>query len=101
LRDDLHFPSAVFSPCAPGGSLRRHLTALGYSFDLLRQSGLLNANGSDAFYQRIVFPLRQREQIVNLYGRGVAWINCFLDREYVRRFADTSAFVGRGAIPSA
>jgi DNA primase catalytic core len=56
---------------APGGSLRRHLTAQGYAFDLLRQVGLLNANGSDAFYQRIVFPLRQSEQIVNLYGRGI------------------------------
>jgi hypothetical protein len=31
----------------------------------LRQVGLLNANGSDAFYQRIVFPLRQGEHIVN------------------------------------
>ena len=56
---------------APGGSLRRHLTALGYSYDLLRQVGLLNANGSDAFYQRIVFPLRQGEHIVNLYGRSI------------------------------
>ena len=56
---------------APGGNLRRHLTAQGYSFDLLRQSGLLNVNGSDAFYQRIVFPLRQGEQIVNLYGRSI------------------------------
>jgi len=56
---------------APGGCLRRHLTAQGYSFDLLRQSGLLNVNGSDAFYQRIVFPLRQNEQIDNLYGRGI------------------------------
>lgn len=56
---------------APGGSLRRHLTALGYSFDLLRQAGLLNANGSDAFYQRIVFPLRQGQHIVNLYGRSI------------------------------
>ena len=51
---------------APGGCLRRHLTAQGYSFDLLRQAGLLNESGSDAFYQRIVFPLRQNEQIVNL-----------------------------------
>jgi DNA primase len=56
---------------APGGSLRRHLTEQGYSFDLLRQSGLLNAQGSDAFYQRIVFPLRQGEPIVNLYGRSI------------------------------
>jgi DNA primase len=43
---------------APGGSLRRHLTAQGYALDLLRQSGLLNTQGSDALYQRIVFPLR-------------------------------------------
>lgn len=65
---------------APGGSLRRHLTALGYSYDLLRQVGLLNANGSDAFYQRIVFPLREGEQIVNLYGRsiGTAFAHRFL-----------------------
>jgi DNA primase len=65
---------------APGGILRRHLTAQGYSFDLLRQSGLLNANGSDALYQRIVFPLREGEQIVNLYGRsiGAAFAHRFL-----------------------
>lgn len=65
---------------APGGCLRRHLTAQGYSFDLLRQVGLLNAQGSDAFYQRIVFPLRQDEHIVNLYGRsiGAAFSHRFL-----------------------
>ena len=65
---------------APGGSLRRHLTAQGYSFDLLRQVGLINVNGSDAFYQRIVFPLRQGEHIVNLYGRsiGTAFAHRFL-----------------------
>jgi DNA primase len=65
---------------APGGSLRRHLTALGYSFYLLQQVGLLNTQGSDAFYQRIVFPLRQGEQVVNLYGRsiGAAFAHRFL-----------------------
>jgi DNA primase len=65
---------------APGGSLRRHLTAQGYCFDLLRQVGLLNVNGSDALYQRIVFPLRQDEHIVNLYGRsiGAAFAHRFL-----------------------
>ena len=65
---------------APGGSLRRHLTAQGYSSDLLRQSGLLNVNGSDAFYQRIVFPLRQGEHIINIYGRsiGTAFAHRFL-----------------------
>ena len=65
---------------APGGILRRHLTAQGYSFDLLRQVGLINVNGSDAFYQRIVFPLRQSEHIVNIYGRsiGAAFAHRFL-----------------------
>jgi DNA primase len=65
---------------APGGCLRRHLTAQGYAFDLLRQFGLLNARGSDAFYQRIVFPLRHGEHIVNLYGRsiGTAFAHRFL-----------------------
>jgi DNA primase len=65
---------------APGGSLRRHLTAQGYSFDLLRQAGLLNVSGSDAFYQRIVFPLRQGGHIINLYGRsiGAAFAHRFL-----------------------
>jgi DNA primase len=65
---------------APGGSLRRHLTAQGYGFDLLRQCGLLNSQGSDAFYQRIVFPLRHGEPIVNLYGRsiGTAFAHRFL-----------------------
>jgi len=56
---------------AAGGSLRRYLTAQGHSFDLLRQAGLLNARGSDAFYQRIVFPLSQTGHIVNLYGRSI------------------------------
>lgn len=56
---------------APGGRLRRHLTAQGYSFDLLRRLGLLNGQGADGFYQRIVFPLNQGEHIVNLYGRSI------------------------------
>ena len=56
---------------APGGNLRRHLTAQGYSFELLRTVGLINAQGADALYQRIVFPLRQGEHIVNLYGRSI------------------------------
>ena len=56
---------------APGGSLRRHLTAQGYSFDLLRRVGLINVQGVDALYQRIVFPLRQSQHIVNIYGRSI------------------------------
>jgi len=57
---------------APGGSLRRHLMAQGYSFDLLQRLGLLNSQGCDAFYQRIIFPCCQGGRIVNLYGRSIA-----------------------------
>src|SRR5437763_2670239 len=57
---------------APGGSLRRHLTAQGYSFDLLRRLGLLNPQGRDAFYRRVIFPCCQGGRIVNLYGRSIA-----------------------------
>ena len=65
---------------APGGALRRYLTAQGYSFDVLRRLGLINARGADALYQRIMFPLRQGEHIVNLYGRsiGAAFAHRFL-----------------------
>jgi hypothetical protein len=65
---------------AAGGTLRRHLTAQGYCFDLLRRVGLINAQGADALYQRVVFPLSHHEQIVNLYGRsiGAAFAHRFL-----------------------
>lgn len=65
---------------APGGVLRHHLTAQGHSFSVLREAGLINAQGADALYQRIVFPLCQGEHIVNLYGRsiGAAFAHRFL-----------------------
>ena len=65
---------------APGGVLRRHLTTQGYSFSVLREAGLINTQGADALYQRIVFPLCQDEHIVNLYGRsiGAAFAHRFL-----------------------
>jgi DNA primase len=65
---------------APGGNLRWYLTRQGYSFAVLRRAGLINAQGRDALYQRIVFPLGQGEHIVNLYGRsiGVAFAHRFL-----------------------
>ena len=56
---------------APGASLRRHLTAQGHSFHLLRRLGLLNPQGCDAFYRRVVFPCCQARRIVNLYGRSI------------------------------
>jgi DNA primase len=57
---------------APGGSLRRHLTAQGYSCDLLQRLGLLNPPGCDAFYRRVIFPCCPGGRIVNLYGRSIA-----------------------------
>src|SRR5262249_59212924 len=56
---------------ASGASLRRHLTAQGHSFHLLRRLGLLNPQGCDAFYRRVVFPCCQAGRIVNLYGRSI------------------------------
>jgi DNA primase len=57
---------------APGGSLRRHLTAQGFCCDHLQRLGLLNSQGCDAFYLRIIFPCCQDGRIVNLYGRSIA-----------------------------
>ncbi len=74
LRRGVHDPALIRElgiGYAPGGTLRRYLTAQGHSFGLLLKLGLLNAHGADALYQRIVFPLRQREHIVNLYGRSI------------------------------
>jgi DNA primase len=50
---------------AHGGNLRRHLTAQGFSLDLLRRTGL------DIFYRRVVFPCCQEGHVVNLYGRSI------------------------------
>jgi DNA primase len=56
---------------APGGNLRAHLTAKGYGFDVLRDIGLINAQGRDTFCRRVIFPLRRQGHILNLYGRSV------------------------------
>jgi DNA primase len=65
---------------APGGNLRRHLTARGYSLDLLTRLGLVNPRGYDAFCQRIVFPCHHEGRVVNFYGRsiGTAFVHRFL-----------------------
>ena len=82
-RRGLHAPELIREMgigYAPGGMLRGYLTAQGHSFALLRSLGLLNARGADALYQRIVFPLCQHQQVVNLYGRciGAAFAHRFL-----------------------
>jgi DNA primase len=56
---------------AHGGNLRRHLTRFGCSFDQLCKIGLINEQGRDAFFRRVIFPCRQNGQIVNLYGRSI------------------------------
>ena len=56
---------------APGGNLRRHLTDLGYSLDLLLRTGLISNQGRDAFCRRVIFPCRQHGRVINLYGRSI------------------------------
>jgi DNA primase len=51
---------------APGRCLRAWLNQLGYPVTGLRQAGLVDANGCDAYIHRIVFPLEG-----NLYGRSI------------------------------
>jgi DNA primase len=70
----LHHPDVIEElgiGYAPGGNLRRHLAASGYSFDLLLDTGLINNQGRDAFCRRVIFPCRQHGEIVNLYGRSI------------------------------
>ena len=51
---------------APGRCLRAWLNQLGYPLSTLRQAGLVDASGCDAYSRRIVFPLEG-----NLYGRSI------------------------------
>lgn len=55
---------------ASGGNLQQHLIALGYSFDLLVDIGLVSNQGYDVFCRRVIFPFRERGQIVNLLRRS-------------------------------
>jgi DNA primase len=74
---------------APGGNLRRHLADLGYPFELLLRTGLINHQGRDAFCRRVVFPCRQHGRVINLYGRsvGVAFPHRLLSRSKGGLFA--------------
>jgi DNA primase len=56
---------------APGGTLRSHLSDLGYSLELLLEMGLIGSQGQDAFCRRVIFPCRQNHGVVNLYGRSI------------------------------
>jgi DNA primase len=73
-RRGLHNPAIIEElgiGYAPGGNLRGHLAGLGYPFDLLLDTGLINSHGRDAFCRRVIFPCSQRGRIVNLYGRSI------------------------------
>jgi len=73
-RRGLHDPEVIEKLAigyAPGGILRRHLCALGYPFEALLKTGLLDAWGRDAFCRRVIFPCRQDGKIVNIYGRSI------------------------------
>ena len=52
---------------APGRCLRAWLNQLGYPVSTLRQAGLVDTSGCDAYSHRIVFPLEG-----NLYGRSIS-----------------------------
>ena len=56
---------------ARGGNLRPHLQALGYSLERLLQAGLIGPQGRDVFCHRVIFPCRQQDRLVNLYGRSI------------------------------
>jgi DNA primase len=83
---------------ARGGNLRPHLQALGYSLERLLEAGLIGPQGRDTFSHRVIFPCRQQDHIVNLYGRSVghAFAHRLLPRskgslfawESVRQFRD-------------
>lgn len=53
---------------APGACLRGYLERLGYARQSLLASGLLDAQGRDAFFRCITFPLPEAR---NLYGRSL------------------------------
>jgi DNA primase len=56
---------------APGGNVRAHFTALGHPFELLWEVGLVDRQGRDTFYRRVVFPCHERAHLRNLYGRSL------------------------------
>src|SRR5208283_3783193 len=56
---------------ARGGNLRPHLSTLGYSLELLLEAGLIGQQGRDSFCRRVIFPCRQHDRVVNLYGRSI------------------------------
>ena len=56
---------------APGGHLRRYLADLGFNFELLLRTGLINHRGRELFCRRVIFPCCQQGRVINLYGRSI------------------------------
>jgi len=56
---------------ACGGNLRSYLATQGFSFAEMLASGLIDPQGRDTFYRRVIFPCRQASRVVNLYGRSI------------------------------
>jgi len=54
-----------------GGTLRCHLTLLGYPLDILLKIGLIDRRGYDVLYRRIVLPSFDGSRPVNLCGRSI------------------------------
>lgn len=56
---------------ADGGSLKKILPEEGEIIDFLKEKGILNAKGNEAFYKCVVIPIKRQGQVVGLYGRSV------------------------------
>jgi len=56
---------------AHGGNVRAFLQDFGYSLEQLLAAGLINPQGADTFCRRVIFPCRQQDRVVNLYGRSI------------------------------
>src|SRR6516162_6934650 len=56
---------------ARAGNLRAYLQGFGYSLERVLEAGLINPQGADTFCRRVIFPCRQQDRIINLYGRSI------------------------------
>lgn len=78
---------------APGGGLRKHLA--NYPLDELKALGLVNHDGRDFFWNRLIIPVYGRDaDIVNLVGR--IWNGDESTRKYLRLPGDSQLVNERG-----
>jgi integrase len=76
---------------APGGTLRRYLTAQGHSFDVLRRLGLINVRGADALYVRFQSSLQPPPSATTINDRTAT-----ADRAIRNQFPDAPCQVAHG-----